>query len=154
LSLSIRTLMPRVAHPVGCDCSLLPVARFVNGAGLPTGARTDFGSMLGLCCELHHADTAVAHARTRPDLSGTSVSLGAEGAVPGVFLLIAAAPVAMSVFAVRALATMNYPRRGHEVLVHVPRAHDGIVEREMRYLVPDILCCRSWRGVPHSKHVR
>jgi hypothetical protein len=68
---------------------------------------------------------------------------GSEGAVPGAFVLVATVPVAISVIAVRTLATMNYCRRGHEVLVHVPRAHDGIVEPKVRYLeradLPDIL---------------
>ena len=39
-----------------------------------------------------------------------SVSLGLEGAVPSVLVLVASAPAALSVIAVRALVTMNYAR--------------------------------------------
>jgi len=49
-----------------------------------------------------------------------SIGLGREGAVPGVLMFVAAASVTLSMIAVRALATMNYGRRGHEVLVDVP----------------------------------
>jgi catechol 2,3-dioxygenase-like lactoylglutathione lyase family enzyme len=63
-----------------------------------------------------------------------SVSLGLEGAVPSVLVLVASAPAALSVITVRALVTMNYGRPGHEVLIHIPGAHYEIVERHMRYL--------------------
>jgi hypothetical protein len=97
--------------------------------------------------QLHHADTAVAHPRAGPDLHGMSVSLGLEGAVPSVLVLVASAPAALSVIAVRALATMNYGCPGHEILIHIPGAHDEIVERQMRFLrSADVAYVRIFRG--------
>lgn len=95
--------------------------------------------------QLHHADTAVAHPRARPNLRRVSIGLGTEGAVPGVLMLVAAAPMALPVTAVRALATVNNCSPGHEVLVHIPRTHHGIVERQACHQVSvdiaDILFC-------------
>ena len=56
--------------------------------------------------------------------------------------------MALSVIGVRVgLATMNDGRGGHEVLVHVPRAHDGIAEPQMRYLESaDLTGVRFCRG--------
>jgi hypothetical protein len=67
-----------------------------------------------------------------------SISLGVAGAVRSVLALIPAAPVGLSVIAVRELATLNYGRRGHEVLVHRSRARDDIVGGQMH--------CRNARG--------
>lgn len=89
--------------------------------------------------QLHYADTAIAHPRARLGLRGLSISRGVERAVPGILVLVAAAPMALSVIAVRAPTAMNYCRWGHEVLVHVPRAHDDIVERQLRCVEsPDV----------------
>jgi len=74
-----------------------------------------------------------------------SISLGCEGAVPGVLVLVAAAAVALSVITVPAFATMNDGLRGDEVLIYVPRAHSGIVERQNRFLrgpTANVLICR------------
>jgi hypothetical protein len=65
-------------------------------------------------------------------------------------MLVAAASVTLSMIAVRALATMNYGRRSHEVLVDVPGAHNGIVERRTRYLRALTSRTSAWRGQLHS----
>lgn len=124
--------MPR---GVSCRLRLLALVRgqIRQRVGLLTSAR-DRVFMPTVTLQLHHADTTVTHPRARPDLEGPGISLGVEGAVPGILVLVAAEPVALSVIAVWALAMMNHCGLGHEVLVDVPRAHDVIVEGLMRCL--------------------
>ncbi len=72
---------------------------------------------------LADADTTVVHMRAGVDAGCACRLLGTELAVPGILALIPANTTALTIVAVPTVAAMDDSLVGHEVLVHVPRAH-------------------------------
>ena len=91
-----------------------------------------FSQRPGVSRALAHADATVAYVRLGVDPGSAGRLFGTELAVPGVLALIPADSTALTEIAVPTVAAMNDGLVGHEVLVHVPRAHVSIVGAQLR----------------------